>query len=241
MDRRKLWFAVLLSLLPMSSVAAKTPPAATTGPSEVVLGFSPATPGTVTTFTLRAVYRSPSGPDAKPPALTGLRVQAPAGTHFDLDGIPVCSATDTELRLQGAAACPSDSEVARGSLTAVTGLGAPVDPVPASLVVFNTGDGVVTTVSPLGLPVVFATDRVTISGDRLEAHPPPVPGGPPDMRTAVRTIEFTFPAAIGFVTTPPTCPDTGRWRYTATIDFADGSQQTATGSIRCELTEVHGG
>lgn len=227
------WIVMLAVLVPTASVAAQSAPDDAPGPSEVVLAFSPAVPGTPTTFSLRAVYRSPSGPDAKPPALTSLRVQAPIGTRFDLAGTPACTATDVELRLLGPAACPAGSQVATGSLTAVTGIGSPIDPVPAALAVYNTGVGVVSTVSPLGLPVVVAIDRVTIGDDQLEAHPPPVPGGPPDFRTAVRTIEFTFPAATGFVTTPPTCPDDGRWEYGTTIEFADGTAQTAVGSIQC--------
>ncbi|MGH9186334.1 MAG: hypothetical protein ACRD0U_11050, partial [Acidimicrobiales bacterium] len=81
--------------------------------------------------------------------------------------------------------------------------------------------------------IVIATDRVSTNGNVLDAHPPPVPGGPPDFRTAVGEIEITYPASTGFVTTPPTGPKRGEWDYAATIGLADGTTQFAVGAIAC--------
>ncbi|MGH9187649.1 MAG: hypothetical protein ACRD0U_17845, partial [Acidimicrobiales bacterium] len=129
---------LLVAAAPATSQSAAAP---SIGPSEVILSFSPATPGTATTFTFRATYRSPIGPDAKLPALASLRIQAPAGTRFNGAATPVCPAGDLEFRLLGQAACPPGSQVGSGRLSAITGLGPLVDPVNNTLAVYNSGQG----------------------------------------------------------------------------------------------------
>src|SRR5207244_2931097 len=82
-------------------------------------------------------------------------------------------------------------------------------------------------------PVTIAVTRVTITGSRIEGDVAVDPGGPPDYKTAVSTVDFKFPASTGFTTTPTTCPAGGQWVTTATFSFADGTTQHASGSTPC--------
>lgn len=208
-------------------------PAAHNGPSEVAVALSPATPSTITSMAVRIIYRSPEDPDGKPSALDGLRFTAPKGTRFDTTAVPVCTADDVQLRLLGAAACPDGSQIGQGTLIAITGLGAPLDPVTSNLLAFNGAEGPISLVMQPDTGLVLAIDRLTIEGNSLVAHPPAVPGGPPDFRTAARELNVTYDAT-GFVTTPAKCPAKRQWTYSATIDFADGTTQVAHGTTPCQ-------
>lgn len=217
--------AVLLGLSPHATATASHD-----GPSEASLAFTPATVSTATAMTVRIVYRSPEGPDGKPSALDGLRLTAPAGTRFDTTAVPVCTADDVQLRLLGPAACPDGSQIAAGTLIALTGFGPPVDPVTSTLLEFNGEEGPIGLIIQPDTGLVLGIDRITIEGSSLVAHPPAVPGGPPDFRTSARELSITFDAT-GFVTTPPQCE--WEWTYSATIDYADGTTQVAHGTTPC--------
>lgn len=222
--------AVIVAGLLVSPVSSRAAP---DGPSEVLLGFSPATPATATTLTMRATYRHPDDPDAKPPVLTHARFDLPAGSRFDNDAVPVCTANDLQLRLLGRGACPAESEVARGRLEGMTGLPAPLDRLSGDFVGYNTGDGVLMVAFLPNTNVVAAFDRTKTNGSVLQAYPPLLPGGPPDMRLAVREIAVEFPAKTAFVTTPPVCPGNHRWRHHAVLSFEDGTTQTVAGVVPC--------
>lgn len=216
---------VLIS--PVSSQAAPD------GPSEVNLGFGPATPATATTLTMRVTYRHPDDPDAKPPVLTHARFDLPEGSRFDNDAVPVCTANDVQLRVLGRGACPAESVVANGWLVGMTGFPAPLDRLSGDFVGYNTGDGVLMVAFLPNTNVVAAFDRTKTKGNVIQAYPPFVPGGPPDLRLAVRELAVEFPAKTGFVTTPPVCPGNGRWEHHAVLSFEDGTTQTVADVIPC--------
>lgn len=115
----------------------------------------------------------------------------------------------------------------------IIGLGAPLDPVTSNLLAFNGAEGPISLVMQPDTGLVLAIDRLTIEGNSLVAHPPAVPGGPPDFRTAARELNVTYDAT-GFVTTPAKCPAKRQWTYSATIDFADGTTQVAHGTTPCQ-------
>jgi hypothetical protein len=203
------------------------------GPSEVILGFALASPAVATNLAVDVTYRSPADPEAKPPAATLARLELPVGTRFNNDSVPVCTASDVQLRLLGRAACPAGSKVGGGQLVGMTGLPVPDDRLVADVVGYNTGDGVAMVAFVPNTSVVVAIDRASTQGNVFTARPPLIPGGPPDLYTAIRTINLVFPAGTGFVTTPDRCSADRRWDYSATLGFADGTTQTATGVIPC--------
>jgi hypothetical protein len=204
--------------------------------STIGLTFAEQRTAVPTEMDLHIVYRDPAHPDEKPSPIRPLEIDAPAGIRFDTTAVPACTATDAEIQALGRGACPADSRVGGGSLTAIEGFGPPIDPFVTDAVIFNGGDEIIETFTPPGAggPVI-AIDRIAISGSRLVGNPPALPGGPPDGQTAVREIACTFPAATRFVVTPPTCPHDREWRTSARFSFADGTTQAATSTTPCAI------
>ena len=153
---------------------------------------------------------TPSDAERKPPPITGALFELPEGTRIDGGAVPACEASDAEFRASGRGACPAGSRIGAGELTAITGFGAPLDPVNADVTVFNGGDELIELVSDKNSGATLGMDRLTIEGDALRAHPPATPGGPPEGRTAIRRIEFSIPARDRFLTSPADLPAGGR-------------------------------
>ena len=166
------------------------------------------------------------------------RASTSQGIRIDGGAVPSCSATDAEFRAMGRDACPVASRVGTGRLVAITGFGAPVDPVEGDVTVFNGGDELTEVVFAKGTNTVLGMDRLEVRGNRLVAHPPATPGGPPDGRTSIRSIDLELPARRGsrgrpFVRAPGACPADGSWRSTARYRFADGGSTTLTSETPC--------
>jgi hypothetical protein len=200
------------------------------------LELSTKTPGAVTGLKFHVLYKNPDDPEGKPPPISSAVFELPPGMRIDDDALPKCTASDEDFRAQGRDACPPETRVGEGKLTAMTG--APgADPVTADVTAFN-GDGeLVEVVFVEGTNVVAGMDRLTIEDGKLVAHPPATPGGPPDGRTAVREIRLDLPAKTGasgrnYVTAPPDCP-TGTWTSRALYEFEDGGKTTVTSEAPC--------
>src|SRR5689334_12551531 len=124
---------------------------ATTGQrADFALGFDTTKPATKAALVLHVAYKAKGDPDAKPSPIRKVVIAAPAGTRFDTKAVPPCKASDDELMAQGSGACPAESKIGAGTLTADTGFGPPADPVNADLTLFNTGDAVLEVVSAPG-------------------------------------------------------------------------------------------
>jgi hypothetical protein len=176
-------------------------------------------------------YRNPSDPDGKPPPVTGAVFRMPEGTRIDTNAVPQCHATDDQIRANGSRACPAESRVGSGKLTAVTGFGPPADPVTGDVTVFNGPDQLIEIVTVPGSTQSAGFDRLTIDGHVLTAHPPNTPGGPPDGRTSVKDVEIQIERG-GYVTSPPFCGTAG-WGYSASYDFANGAHHDIWHSHEC--------
>ena len=200
------------------------------------LGLSTKTPGAVTGLKFHVLYKNPDDPEGKPPPIASAVFELPPGMRIDDDAVPKCTASDEDFRAQGRDACPPETRVGEGKLTAMTGTPG-ADPVTADVTAFN-GDGeLIEVVFVEGTNVVAGMDRLTIEDGKLVAHPPATPGGPPDGRTSVREIRLDLPAKTGtsgrhYVTAPPDCP-TGSWTSRALYEFEDGGKTTVTSEAPC--------
>jgi hypothetical protein len=201
--------------------------------------LDPATPATNAALRLHILYRDPANPDGKPSPIRHLVINAPAGTAINTGAVPRCDASDQQIQAQGPGACPANSQVGSGTLTALTGFGPPIDPFTGNVTIFNNGHGWIEVVQDQHSGATIADDRIQASGDTLTGNPPSTPGGPPDGQTAVRAVDFTFPASARYFTTPPNCPRAGAWTWTAAFTFADGSTQHVESTSGC-LTAAPG-
>jgi hypothetical protein len=214
--RRNLHLALGVGIA--AAAASAVAPVQAGGQSEYSFGLSSREPSAPTGMSIRALYRHPGDPDAKPPPLDEVVLRMPPGLRFATGAVPACDASDEELRARGRGACPPGSRLGSGRLTAITGFPG-ADPVETDLTVFNGGDELIELVSFKDTDVTAGSDRLKLQGDSLVAHPPAVPGGPPDGRTTVREIAFRIERG-SFVTTPPGCPAGGQWRSRLTFTFA---------------------
>ena len=202
--------------------------------SEYSFAFSSARPATPAAMSVSITYRHPDDPEAKPPPLEAVALDLPPGTRLDTGATPVCTASDEEFRLLGRGACSPASEVGFGALVAVTGVPG-VDPVENDLTVFNGGDELIELVSFKGTDTTAALDRLTIDGTTLTAHPPSVPGGPPDGRTTVRSIELTLER---LVTTPPDCPPSRKWLSRGRFKFVAYEPEEVVAETACTRSQA---
>ena len=221
-------FAVGVSLLLPSVASAEL--------SDFSLQFASNTSGAMTATHLYIVYRNPGDPNGKPPPIRHLVITAPKGTRIDL-AIPRCTASDQQIMANGPSACPPDSQVGQGTLTAITGFGPPIDPYLTDVTIFNTGEGIVEIARDHNTGATITDDRIQIQGNVLTGDPPAFPGGPPDFQTAVRTIDFIFPATTHYFTTPPTCT-TGEWTSQANFSFVDGTTQHLLNTTPCTVPKA---
>lgn len=228
--------AAASALAVLGLIAAGTWPAKALSPtpaSTISLVFTTEATGSPTGMSLGITYRQAGDHGAKPPAVTRIAIELPAGTKVNLGSVPACTASDPEIELVGGSACPASSDVGSGSATLVTGFGAPVDPIRADLQIFNDGSGFIEVFTLPGISQPAVDQRVSVNGDLVSAQVPVIPGGPPDFHTAVRDVSSFFPAADGYVTTPSTCAASREWITTARFNFADGTSQIAGAVSPC--------
>lgn len=198
--------------------------------------FTSARPATPTGARLHAVVHR-SSPNAKPSALRTEVLGLPAGSRFDGHALPACNATDQELQLEGPSACPSASRVGGGTIQVM--VGTPLDPETTDVSIFNTGSGTIEVLTAPGTGRTLAIDRGTFTApNQLTNHPPSAPGGPPDFQTSVSEADLAYERIRGangraFITTPPSCPQSGTWISRVSYSTADGRSYKATATTPC--------
>jgi hypothetical protein len=222
----------LLTGAAVALAACGSAPAQAADRGDFTLGLGTRTPGAATTVRFDIVFRNPDDPNAKPPPITGGVYRLPAGLRIATDAVPQCTATDDELRSRGPDACPADSRVGAGTLRAITGFGPPADPADGDVTVFNGPGQMIEVVTAHGTTATVGFDRLTIDGNRLIAHPPSTPGGPPDGQTAIKEIHLLIDRT-GYATTPPTCARSAGWEYGASLEFADGGRAEVSHVLPC--------
>jgi hypothetical protein len=218
--------AVLATLALAAGAPAQQPAA------DLRIAFDTSSPGAVAGMDLVLRYGAAGDPNAKPPMIRRLSIEAPAGMLLDGDALPRCTASDEQLRTLGSRACPAQTRIGEGTITAVTGFGPPIDPYVADAVLFNSPDGFIEVVEEPSSGHPFAFERIKVEGTTMSAKVARVPGGPPDGETTVREVSLHFAPSTGYVVTPPGC-GAGRWDYSGTFGF-DYGDVTATGSASCD-------
>src|SRR5947209_10121323 len=108
-------FAAALAL---AAIAA--PPAAfatpVSGPHETIDNQLTTTrPNAPSGFTYTGAYHAAGNPNANPPYMQRMVSYNPAGSRFDTSVPARCAASDLQLEVDGAAACPADSRLGGGT------------------------------------------------------------------------------------------------------------------------------
>lgn len=215
--------AVVLHALALTAVLA-SPSTAVASPS-FELRLDSERPATVTGVQLKIEF-------AGDPPLAQRQVDLilPAGSVIDGTAVATCRATDSELMLQGPAACPEASRIGEGTLELATS--SPLDPFVDDAVVFNAGDALAElfTERRSGGNTAVGRRRIT-APNVLSETLGSTPGLGPDGESAVKRIDLTIKPSV--VTTPPTCPASGRWTSRLQYTTSDGEQHVETAETPC--------
>lgn len=209
--------------------------------------FTTTEPGAPTGLRQEIHYVNPEDPDGKPYSVAEIVFVLPEGTRIDTSVPPQCKASDAELQVEGADACPPETKVGRGALSADTGAGAGPFPrvVESDVTFFNNQDELIlfaeTTNTPGPQPIRVAS-RIEVQGRTTISRVPPLPGAPPpDPFLAIKDVFNELdPISTGrgrdrraYIATPPTCPESGQWTITATFTYRDGVKQTMRSDTPC--------
>jgi hypothetical protein len=204
-------------------------PAAAQAPGTVAsfhAGFTTARPGASSGYSLRVSAAPPAAGTAVPPFLRQT-VSFPAGTRFDTRGARRCTASDAEIREQGArAVCPAASRIGTGAAEGVLG----GQPVHFDLVAYDLPGRIHFAAERDGQPLRQGFTG-TYAGRTLTI----------DVGTAGGSIAPTlFEARIAaharrgrrLVTTPERCPSSRRWRVVSTFTAIDAPGRNAVGPVQ---------
>ena len=229
--------ATLLAALAPAAPAAALEYESPTARQAAELRFTATTPGTPSGLWFPTEYRDPADPQAKPPSVRRVVFVLADGARFDAGAPQPCMASDAELVVRSAAACPAASHVGPGYVLVDSGFAAPQRFFESDVDLIDGPDDeqiVLNTERTSGARVVL---RGRMSRREYRIEFPPLPGSPPDGgAVAGGFVEFRALVRDGrsYVTTPPTCPRSGVWTNLAHFTYSDGVTQTVTTQQRCE-------
>ena len=198
--------------------------------------FTTSIPGTSTGTDTRILYKHPDDPNAKPIPVRREVFTFPAGTTYDESVVPDCTASDLELVVLGKSACPPDSWLGGGQGdTLMTGFPGPAETA-MDLDGWDDGGDLLLLGGTHDVPIRSAA-HARREGQVVTVDVPHNPGGPPDGESALRRIHHVFPArslgARAYMRTPPTCPPSGVWTFSAQFTFADGVVEEDVSRMPC--------
>lgn len=230
----------LLAAAAAVATALGTAPGADAAPANVAFGdgFTTHSPGTVTGRNFFDEFTDPADAQAKPAPITHFHLQLPPGTRIDTAAVPQCGASDAELMLVGAGACPAGSKL--GSEVLKLDTGGPGDSrfVTADVTFVNNRDQIIL-ISQDRSSGARVISRGTIGRDSEDFAIAALPGTPPD-GGAVKREDGNLHPTGPYTTTPPDCPASRAWTFTGTWTFKDGSQRTATSNYPCSQAAATG-
>lgn len=203
------------------------------GPHETIDNqFTTAQPNAPTGFHYTGRYHAAGDPNGDPPYLRKMVSYAPRGMRFDTSVPDRCGASDLQLALQGAAACPPGSRIGGGT---VDGKFLGSTSTLQADVLNNTDEQIMVVRSP-----VFASvSRGKIAADgsvefaSATCYPALSPPGCPVDDALQMGSDIVVPALGGYLTTPPRCPRSGHWDMPFRFWWADGSVDTVVTHQPC--------
>ena len=192
-------------------------------------------PNAPTGWSFQARYHAAGDKAGDPPYMRGMTFYPPAGTRYDTSVPGRCTASDLELQLRGAAACPEDSRMGGGTTTSKF-MG---ETTTLEIDVFNNTNEMFNLIRSPGQASV-SRGRFGPDGSITYESPtcfPNAAGCPVD--NALQTgSSVSAPPYIretrSYLTTPPKCPKSGRWRASVRLWWADGTEDVVVSEYPCD-------
>jgi hypothetical protein len=225
-------------------VVAACPGAATAEPGSGPHGtienrLTTTEPGAPTGSHFEGRYHAAGDPEGDPPYLRRMTFYPPAGMRYDRSVPDRCSASDLQLQLEGSGACPPGSRLGGGKAYGKF-MGNETE---LNVETFNNTDEIVMVIRT---PIVTTVSRGefgpdgSITFESPTCYPALPPGCPVDTALQLgssvaqepytRTVDGEVRA---YVTTPPTCPESGYWEQPVRFWWADGSEETMVPRAPC--------
>ena len=203
------------------------------GPHETVeQSYTTTRPASPTGFAYDATYHAAGDPSAYPPYMDRMISYPPPGLRYDTSVPERCTASDLQLAAFGPSACPEGSRLGAGS-TDTAFMGGSRTTVDLDLF-NNENEQIILARSPL--ITTIARGRIHPDQSVEFASPtcyPSVPGVtcPVDnvlqLASTMRAPAYTRTVdgvRRSWMTTPPKCPKSKRWRTTIHWWWADGTE-----------------
>lgn len=229
---RPVALALAAALAPVSAAAAEP-----TARVEYGDMFTTRTPGAPSGRLFFDEFFDARDAGAKPPAVQHFHFELPKGARFDTTAVPACGATDAQLMAQGADACTPGSQVGTEVFSFDTGADGPNRLVTSDITFLNDPGQLIilTQERETGSRVVV---RATLGRDTEDFDISPLPGTPPE-GGADKREDGTYPVSTGpegrsWLTTPPTCPASGKWTFRAVYTFRNGEKVVKTSDSPCD-------
>ena len=234
---------LVLSLLVAATAVLAAPAAAApvSGPHEEVDNQLTTTqPDAPAGFHYTGRYHAAGDPGGDPPYMRRMVSYSPPGMRFDTSVPDRCTASDLELALQGAAACPPGSRIGGGTIEGKF-MGYP-NTLEADFL-NNTGEQIIVARSPLFASVTRG--EVHPDGSIEFAAPTCFPSLQPPGCPVDDALQLGSDIAVppltrtvdgesrSYLTTPPSCPETGYWETPIRFWWADGSVDTVVTRQPC--------
>lgn len=205
--------------------------------------------GSPTGVAYNATYHAANRRDGRPPFMRRMVVYPPKGMRYDTSVPDRCTASDAELALRGANACPRGSLLGGGT---VEGLflfpfndNATFHEYWHTVDIMNNANEQIVLINAEGSAVV----RGRIQPDNsVEFNTPTcfpsVEGVPCADDYMVQLKTNTLQAAYtrggrSYATTPPACPRSGYWKWKARFWWSDGTVETVATKNRCRRASRH--
>ncbi|MEA2398657.1 MAG: hypothetical protein QOK25_2213 [Thermoleophilaceae bacterium] len=208
------------------------------------LTYTSKVPGTSTGLVLNFLFQNPENANQKPHAVAKMVVHSPAGSHIDTTVPPQCHASDAQLMVQGAAACPADAKIGSAVVVSDTGGSGPFPRYTRTIITdFNNQDEILAVGQNQDIPVLRPVDHTKIQGNTTTTNFPPIPGAPPpDAYTPFKSFHFEFSPYVRdgrvYNRTPPTCPSVGYWTMTLEFTYRDGVTQSEESHSPCQQAQA---
>jgi hypothetical protein len=169
-------------------------------------------------------YVNPADPRAKPFAVDRVELRGHPGTRIDTSVPARCGASDAQLVAQGASACPRGSIVGGGVVRTDSGGTGPLRFFVNDVTLINGRDQLIFLLEERRSGFRLVT-RAPVTPTGTITRVPFVPGGPPDGQLAIDFVDLRTRAISNargnYITTPPTCPASGRWTNRGIFSYDD--------------------
>jgi hypothetical protein len=192
-------------------------------------------PNAPTGFAYKGTYHAANNPAGDPPYMRNMISHPPAGLRYDTSVPDRCTASDLQLQLEGASACPPGSRLGGGSARGKF-MG---NETTLEVDLFNNeGEQVLLVHSPLIRTV--SRGRFGPGGTLEYASPtcyPALVTCPTDTALQLGSSVSSQPYVRNgrnYATTPSKCPKTGYWQTRMEFFWKDGSEDTVLTRQPCK-------